>query len=328
PAVTIPLGGDGPWAGFLQQHYHNSAPLKAIRAQAPGATVTFRDGAYIADAVDQAKKAQVAIVFATKWSSEGMDQADLTLPNGQDALIEAVAAANPNTIVVLETGNPVAMPWLDKVAGVVEAWYPGARGGEAIASVLFGETNPSGHLPITFPASEAQLPRPKVDGYWQYEANFAGDPSVKDAKITANYDIEGSDVGYRWFARTNAKPLFPFGYGLSYTSFASEGLKVSGLNASFAVKNTGQKAGATVAQLYLTARGGEAKQRLVGFARVDLAPGASKDVSVTIDPRLLADWTKNGWSMKGGAYSFALGTDAAHLGAPVTVKLPAKVWKD
>jgi beta-glucosidase len=215
--------------------------------------VTYRDGTVIADAVDQAKKADVAIVFATKWSTEGQDHADFSLPNGQDALIAAVAA-NPRTIVVLETGNPVDMPWLDKVPAVVEAWYGGSRGGDAIASVLFGETNPSGRLPITFPARASQLPRPVVDGYWDLETNFAGDPPTPDTKLLANYNIEGSDVGYRWFARKGEKALFPFGHGLSYTSFAADGLSVKGLSASFTVKNTGAREGAYVAQLYLTSR--------------------------------------------------------------------------
>jgi beta-glucosidase len=128
PAVSIPLGGGSGFAAFIQEAYHRSVPLKAIKAQAGDATVTYRNGRYISEAVTQAKQADVAIVFATQWSTEGFDQPDLTLPNGQDALIAAVADANPNTIVVLETGGPVLMPWLGKTAAVVEAWYPGARG--------------------------------------------------------------------------------------------------------------------------------------------------------------------------------------------------------
>jgi beta-glucosidase len=328
PKASVPIGGDGPWASFFAQHYHGTAPVAGLRAALPGAKITYRDGSIIADAVDQAKKSEVAIVFATKWSTEGQDHADFSLPNGQDALIAAVVAANPRTIVVLETGNPVAMPWLNKVPAVLEAWFSGARGGDAIASVLTGETNPSGHLPITFPASAAQLPRPVLDGYWDMETDFMGNPPTPDAKLSANYNIEGSDVGYRWFARQKQKALFPFGYGLSYTSFASEGLKVDGLKASFTVKNTGTKAGATVAQLYLTARGAEAKQRLVGFARVDLKPGEAKPVALTIDPRVLADWTKDGWTLTGGQYSFALGENAETLAAPVVTKIAAKRWKD
>jgi len=327
-AVVRPVFGKGVWAGFISEQYHRSSPLDAIQAQAKAAKVSYRDGRYIADAVEKAKQAEVAIVFATQWTTEGLDVPDLSLPNGQDELIAAVAAANPNTIVVLETGGPVKMPWLSKVAGVIEAWYPGARGGPAIASVLFGDTNPSGHLPLTFPQSESQLPRPKLDGSDTLEPDFAGNPPTPDAKLVADYDIEGSDVGYRWFARKGQKTLFPFGFGLSYTTFESTGLKLKGLTASFTVKNTGQRAGADVAQLYLVNRNGEAKQRLAGFARVDLAPGAAKTVSVTIDPRILADWKDGGWTMPAGDYSFALGKDAETLAAPVKVRLQAKKWKD
>jgi len=197
PRAIVPISVEGPFASFFSQHYHGTAPLAAIRARAPGAMVTFRDGAVLADAVDQARKADVAIVFATKWATEGADQADFTLPGGQEALIAAVAAANPRTIVVLETGNPVTMPWLDRVPAVIETWYGGSRGGEAIASVLFGETNPSGRLPITFPASASQLPRPALDGYFELEPSFSGAAPSPDARLVADYDIEGSDVGYR-----------------------------------------------------------------------------------------------------------------------------------
>ena len=126
--------------------------------------MTFDTGAYPAFAAARAKDADVVIVFATQWTTEGLDVPDLNLPNAQDALIAAVTAANPHTIVVLETGGPVLMPWLDKTAAVLEAWYPGIKGGEAIADVLFGDVNPSGRLPITFPASLEQTPRP--DAGW------------------------------------------------------------------------------------------------------------------------------------------------------------------
>ncbi|WP_165322106.1 beta-glucosidase family protein [Rhizorhabdus phycosphaerae] len=328
PVVSRPASGKGVWAGFIAQQYHRSSPMEAIRAHAGSAKLTFRDGRYITDAVEKARQAEVAIVFATQWETEGLDLPDLSLPDGQDELIAAVAAANPNTIVVLETGGPVKMPWLDKVAGVIEAWYPGARGGPAIASVLFGETNPSGRLPITFPASEAQLPRPKLDGSDWVEPDFGGNPSSGSDKLDVNYDIEGSDVGYRWFARTGAKPLFPFGYGLSYTRFESGDLKLKGLTASFTVRNTGQREGAEVAQLYLVGRNGKAMRRLAGFQRVNLAPGASQTVSVTLDPRILANWKDGGWTLPGGEYLFALGKDAEQLSAPVRVKLAGRFWKD
>ena len=328
PAATIPLGGNSPFAAFLAQAYHRSVPLDAIRAMAPKATIHFRDGRYVSDAVAKAKKADVAIVFGTQWSGEGFDQPDLSLPNGQDALIAAVAAANPNTIVVLETGGPILMPWLDDTAAVVQAWYPGARGGEAIASILFGETNPSGRLPITFPKSLTDLPRPAIDGYDTFEPDFTGEPVKTAIDLSTDYDIEGSDVGYRWNARKGYKALFPFGYGLSYTTFSSFGLQTDGATARFQVQNTGARAGATVAQVYLVSRPGEAKQRLVGFQRVELGAGESKQVSVKIDPRLLADWQAGSWRIPGGDYKFALGENAEALGTPATVRVKARKWKE
>ena len=195
--------------------------------------------------------------------------------------------------------------------------------------MLFGETNPSGRLPVTFPASVSQLPRPKLDGPDVLEPNFAGD--TDGVIVPVNYDIEGSDVGYRWFARTHAKPLFPFGFGLSYTRFERDGLKVETkggvVTAHAKVHNVGARAGADVAQVYVTDLAGKGARRLVGFQKVELAAGETKDVTMTVDPRLLADWNGNGWTVKGGAYSFALGADAESLGAPVTVKLGAQRLK-
>lgn len=328
PALVVPVSGAGPYGLFVSEQYHRSSPLAAIRAKAPKADVRFRSSRYLRDAVEQARQAEVAIVFATKWSSEGYDAADLSLPDNQDALISAVAEANPNTIVVLETGNPVAMPWLQKTAAVIQAWYPGIRGGDAIASVLFGETNPSGRLPITYPASLDQLPRPKIDGYDEFEPDFAGNPPTPNAKLTVNYDIEGSDVGYRWNARRQQKALFPFGFGLSYTTFSSGNLRSNGRTATFVVTNTGQRAGATTVQLYLVDRNGKPCLRLAAFKRVELKPGESKDVAVAIDPRLLADWKDGRWSLEGGTYTLALGENAETLGQPKMIKLAARNWRD
>ncbi|WP_373460280.1 beta-glucosidase family protein [Pseudokordiimonas caeni] len=327
PSVVVPTDPGNPFSALLSETYHASSPLKAIKNVVPEAKVYYRNGRYVADAVMAAEKADVAIVFATQWMTEGLDVPDLSLPNGQDALIAAVAKANPNTIVVLETGGPVLMPWLGETAAVMEAWYAGIRGGEAIASVLFGDTNPAGRLPITFPASLNDLPRPELDGAKELEPDFLGAPKPGET-LSVNYDIEGSDLGYRYNAREGHKALFPFGYGLSYTSFTSSSLRTDGATASFAVTNTGKRAGATVAQLYLLARDGKVKQRLVGFSRVELAPGQTQQVSVDIDPRLLADWTDAGWTIAAGDYSFALGENAETLGKPVTVKMAARTWRD
>jgi beta-glucosidase len=180
---------------------------------------------------------------------------------------------------------------------------------------------------VTFPASEDQLPRKKVDGFADYEANFIGEVPEARGKLKADYEIEGSDVGYRWFARNGLKALFPFGHGLSYTSFASSGLKLTGLKASFSVSNTGPREGADIAQLYLVSRGGKPIRRLVGFQRVPLVAGANQTVNVAIDPRLLADWTNGGWKMPAGRFGFAIGSDAEHLGPVVTVTMAGKHWK-
>jgi beta-glucosidase len=329
PAIIVPMGGEGPFAAFISQQYHRSSPLKALRARAPGTKFTYRDGRYITDAVQAAKKADVAIIFATQWMSEGLDQPDLNLPNGQDALIAAVAAANPNTIVVLETGGAVVMPWLEQTAAVVEAWYPGARGGEAIAAVLYGDTNPSGRLPVTFPASVEQLPFPVLPGSDTLDPDFQGRAKPGES-LSVDYNRDGSDVGYRWFARTGAKPLFAFGHGLSYTSFAHSGLSVAGgatVTAKFTVKNTGPRDGADVPQLYLVNAAGKPVQRLAAFEKVALKAKESRTVSVTIDPRLLANWVDNGWLIKGGSYGFALGSSAADLGPVTTVKLAERRLK-
>ena len=329
PAASVPYGGDGPFAQFITQAYHRSAPLKALRSRAPQTVFSFSDGRYIADAVIAAKKADIAIVFATQWMSEGFDVPDLSLPNGQDALIAAVTAANPNTIVVLETGGPVLMPWADKTAAIVEAWYPGARGGDAIASVLYGETNPSGRLPVTFPASLAQLPHPDLPGYGVVGNDFQGNGKPGE-KLGVDYDVEGSDVGYRWFARTGAKPAYAFGHGLSYTSFTHSGLKLtsgSSITASFTVTNTGSRAGADVPQLYLVGVNGKARLRLAAFDKLTLTPGASKTVSVTVDPRLIADWAGGGWLIAGGSYAFALGSSATDLGAAAKINIAARRMK-
>ena len=327
PAVAISLGGEGMLAQFIAQQFHPSPPLHAIKTLGKGAKVRFSDGRYLSVAAAEAARADVAIVFATQWATEGLDQPDLSLPAGQDALIETVAKANPNTIVVLETGGPVLMPWLDKVAGVIEAWYPGARGGEAIASVLFGQTNPSGHLPVTFPRSEQQLPRPVLDGS-NVDLPAMSLFAPPEVKLSVDYDIEGSDIGYRWNAKRGQQALFPFGHGLSYTSFALSDLKITGTRASFSVRNTGTRDGATVGQLYLVSRGDGRRERLVCFQRVELPAGGMRKVSCTIDPRLLADWSNGGWSLAGGVYGFALGDDAEKLGSPVVVRMAARKWVD
>lgn len=296
-----------------------SSPVAALKAALPGATVQYDTGYDTRAAVARAAHADAVIVFATKWETESLDSGDLSLPLGQDALIAAVAAANPNTVVVLETGNPVLMPWLAAVRAVVEAWYPGQKGGEAIADVLSGAVNPSGRLPMTFPADESQNPRPALPGFGQPDGTAT----------TVDY-TEGSDVGYRWFAARQLQPLFAFGHGLSYTRFSQGALRLRGggtVSARFEVKNIGGREGAEVAQLYLVSAAGRAVQRLAAFEKLRLKPGESRALKLSVDPRLLADWNGEGWLIRAGTYGFALGRSATELGPVASVKLEERRLK-
>ncbi len=208
---------------------------------------------------------------------------------------------------------------------VVEAWYPGGRGGEAIADVLFGKVDPSGRLPITFPASETQLPNPVLPGSLLPRGNDIG--NTQPEPFAASYP-EGADVGYRWFAKTGAAPLFPFGHGLSYTTFAHSGLSFDAatLTARFTVANTGARAGTDTPQLYLTPPGGQ--PRLVGWARAELAPGASGTYAVTLDPRFAARFDVAGkrWVLAGGRYTLRLASNATDPGSTIAVTLPQRTY--
>jgi beta-glucosidase len=284
--------------------WYPSSPLKAIRAQAPHAKVEYNPGTDPAAAAALAKASDVAIVFCNQPTSEGRDVASLSLPDNQDALVAAVAAANSHTIVVLETGGPVSMPWVDKTSAVLEAWYPGIRGAEAVAGILFGDVNPSAKTVITFARSDADLPHPEVAG-------------IKLAPRSP-FDIpytEGFEVGYKWFDAQDKAPLFAFGHGLSYTTFAYSGLKTaaSGTNVtvSFSVKNTGRRAGTEVAQVYagLPAAANEPPQRLVAWDRIQLAAGETRTVSLAIDTFHLSVFNvdKDGWEVAPGEYKVMVG---------------------
>lgn len=319
-ASVIKIGGPGIMGPSRNLYLHPSSPYEALRRALPGAQVEFDPGMFAAEAAALARRSDVVIFFAIRMEGESFDLPDLSLPWGQDAVIDAVAAANPNTVVVLETGNPVAMPWHPKVRAIVQAWYSGQAGGQAIAEVLTGAVNPSGRLPVTFPANLAQTPRPELPGLgtpW-------GTPT------TISYD-EGAEVGYRWLAQTGAKPLYAFGHGLSYSGFAYSDLAVRGgetATASFTVTNTGERAGADVPQLYLTEAPGERRMRLLGFERVELAPGESRRVTLTADPRLLArfDGARGQWRIDEGPYRLALGRSAADLTHAGTVALVAQLF--
>lgn len=309
----IGMASLGKWA------FVPSSPLAALKALRPDLDISFDDGSDPARAAAAAAKADVAIVFALKQETENFDSADLSLPRGQDALIAAVAAANARTAVVLETGNPVNMPWLGSVNAVLQAWYPGQRGGEAIAALLSGKVSPSGRLPISFPHTVDQLPRPKLDGYDPKATIFSPPP----APFPVDYH-EGSDVGYRWFERTRAAPLFPFGFGLSYTRFEHSDLKVKGgkeLIVSFTVTNVGKREGSDVPQLYVAPPG--RTHRLAGWDKITLKPGESRRVTVKADPRILASWDATGWHRAGGTYDVRVAPSAKLEGLQASVALKA-----
>lgn len=317
-AASVPIGGgEGMMSTWRVERWFAGAPQAALKTALPKAEIRFDPGLYPQDAAALASRSDVAIVFVSKYEAEGFDSPDLSLPGNQDAIVEAAVAANPNTIVVLQTGNPVAMPWRDKVKAIVAAWYPGQEGAAAIADVLTGKVNPSGRLPVSFPQTMETQPRPAIPSY--------GTPDRTEVTVKMN---EGSDVGYRWNASKGIKALYPFGHGLSYTRFSTSGLKLDGSTASLAVRNTGDRLGATVVQLYLVARGEVTKQRLVAFQRVDLAPGIERKVDLTIDPRLLADWNGKGWTIPAGEYRFALGESAENLGPPIAIKMKQRSWRD
>ncbi|WP_183791157.1 glycoside hydrolase family 3 C-terminal domain-containing protein [Tunturiibacter gelidoferens] len=311
-AIMPPGKGGTHWQDHI---WFPTSPLQALRAKLPNTTIEFNPGTDLRSAASLAKTADVAIVFAYQWESEGMDLPNLSLPDNQDSLIEQVAAANPHTIVILETGTAATMPWLDKVAGIVEVWYAGSAGHKALANILLGDVNPSGKLAMTFPKTEADLPRPSIaplppndEGQGHYAVNS----ETRVSSYAVHYD-EGSEVGYKWYEAQHKQPLFPFGFGLSYTSYAYSGLSVdsSTKTVRFTVKNTGKRTGTEIAEVYATLpkEADESFKRLVGWKRVTLAPGESQDVTVAIDPQELQtfDESKDTWMLTNGEYGILVG---------------------
>jgi len=305
------------------------SPLRALAAKLPNAKVTYTSGDDLGAAAAVAKQADVAIVFAYQWEAEDFDVPTLSLAPEQNKLIETVAVANPRTIVVLETGSPATMPWIDKVSGVVEAWYPGIRGSEALANILAGEVNPTGKLAVTFPRSDADLPHPKlILPPPESRFDFAAVTEFSDFfKLAAKglppfqvYYDEGLKVGYKWYDEENKPVLFPFGFGLSYTTYAYSGISVTPgdpITVSFTVKNAGKRAGTEIAQVYasLPDAAGEPPKRLVGWTRVELAPGESKQVSVPISRGRLTvyDEASDSWKLVPGDYVIRVGTSSQDL---------------
>ena len=296
-------------------------PLDAITARAAkaGATVVSANGIDPAAAADAARTATVAVVFVYDQEREGEDRPNLELPAAQDQLIEQVAQANPHTIVVLDTGGPVLMPWLDQAAGVLEAWYPGQRDGDAIAAILFGDAEPSGRLPQTFPSSDAAVPASTMD-------QWPGSGLAQDAAFS-----EGLDVGYRWYDAQKVAPLFPFGFGLSYTSFEYSHLRVERVRkdimVSFTVTNTGKREGLDVPQVYVDdpRTAGEPPKQLQAFTKVFLRPHRSLRVSVTLAPRAFSYWdsTTQRWRVTPGLYRILVGASSRDIRLRGFLRLPA-----
>jgi len=308
--------------------WYPSSPLKAIRAKVPAAKVEYNDGADVPAAATLARNADVAIVFVNQPSSEGQDLS-LSLPGNQDGLVRAVAAANPHTIVVLETGGPVAMPWIGQVNAALEAWFPGIRGAEAIANILFGDVNPSAKLPVTFAKREADLPHAEVPGASITEsvpiALGANLRIPQPPPFDINY-TEGLKVGYKWFEAQDIQPLFAFGHGLSYTRFAYSGLLVTPVDVTFAVRNTGRMAGAEVAEVYvgLPASTREPPKRLVAWDKVQLAPGESRMVTLKLEPERLSifDVQKDDWRLVPGVYRVFVGGSSEDTPLIANVQIP------
>jgi beta-glucosidase len=310
--------------------WHPSSPLRAIRSKGPNVRVAFDPGTDFAAAAKLAAEFEVAVVFVQQHTSEGRDVSTLSLPDNQNQLVSRVAAANPHTVVVLETGGPVTMPWVDQVSAILEAWYPGIRGGEAIANILFGDVNPSGKLPVTFPRSESDLPHLTIPGMAPESSRAGGGTPARTKARIAPFDInytEGMEVGYKWFDAEAKEPLFPFGFGLSYTTYFYSELKVTPgkeLKLSFDVTNAGTRAGAEVAEVYvsLPPSAGEPFKRLVAWEKIHLAPGQTKAVTLTVEPRYLSIFNvdKDKWERVPGDYKVFVGGSSRNT--PLTETVP------
>ena len=295
--------------------YDPSSPLDALKGRLPSTEVDWDDGLDPERAAKAAEGADAVVLFVDQYQTEGADAPNLSLPDGQDRLVERVAEANPHTIVVLETGGPVLMPWLDRTAAVISAWYPGEKGGEAIADLLTGVVDPSGRLPVTWPASEA----PPTDAT----------PSDSSGPIVL-YDASPS-FGYRAMAERGERPLFPFGYGLSYTTFRlgnlttrTEGATVM---AALDVTNAGNRAGAAIPEVYVTGPAGSGVGlRLAGWSRLELAPGETRRVEIAVDPRMPAtfDEAARRWRITAGGYEISAGFDVTHREVAAMIMLDAR----
>jgi beta-glucosidase len=315
-----PPGTPAELAMFASIGWHHSSPLKAIATMAPSANVEFATGENPDAAAALAASADVAILFAWQSREEGKDLQTLSLPAGQDDLIRKVTRVNPRTIVVLQTGGSVLTPWAPQVGALLAAWYPGNRGAEAIANILFGRVNPSGRLPISFPRAESDLPRP-------HPPEPLADP-MKPGVAPSRQPVvnlgEGLAAGYRWYDSRKKAPAYEFGYGRSFTTFAYSNLAANpDFSVAFDLANTGDRAGIEVAQLYLDfpPSAGEPSKRLAGWARVELAPGERRRVRIAPDPYALRVWDTRGaaWVRPAGVHRLHVGASSRNL--PLTQEI-------
>jgi beta-glucosidase len=320
-ALIGPLADHASTGGGGSSHVswiYKVTPLDGLQARlGAGVTVTLYDGKDVAAAVAGAKAADVAIVMVGDRQTEGADHS-IAFGPGQDALVEAVADANKKTVVVVKSGGPMLMPWAEKVPAILEAWYPGEEDGNAVAAVLMGDYNPTGKLPMTFPKSLADVPAHTPEQY----------PGVGPTKGTVAHYSEGVLVGYRWYDAKDIEPLFPFGFGLSYTTYDYSSLRLSAktlstaaptLTVDFDIKNSGSREGTEVAEVYLGLPSlpgvAQPPRQLKGFARVTVAPGKTGHAQVTLDARAFSYWdaTTHGWKVAPGDYTVAVGASSRDL---------------
>jgi beta-glucosidase len=313
---SIALIGQTPWAGVAKSGGGGTAgvhpiysvtPLAGLQKQVPNATITYNDGSNLTSAAAAAKAADVAIVMVGDARKESLDY-PISLSGNQDSIVSTVAAANKNTIVVVKSGSVILMPWENQVSSILEAWYPGEEDGNVVASILFGLTNPSGKLPITFPKLVTDLPASTPAQY----------PGVN---LQVNYS-EKLDMGYRFYDAHNITPLFPFGFGLSYTSYKYSNLQItpgSGNTATvtFDITNTGSRSGSEIAELYVNmpAAAGEPPRQLKGFQKIALSAGSTGHASITLNARAFQHWdaSKNAWAITAGTYQIQVGASSRNI---------------
>jgi len=319
----------GPYAGAVHpggggsshvNPLYTVSPVDGIRQRVgPDVAVGYANGSDATAAAQLAASADVAVVIVGDQEREGADRPNLSLPGSQDQLVRSVAAANPRTVVVVDSGAPVLMPWVEEVPAIVEAWYPGEEDGNALAAVLFGDVNPSGKLPVTFPSREDQTPVSTPERY----------PGVNGTGVYS----ERLEIGYRWYDAQGQEPLFPFGYGLSYTTFAFGHLVVSPrlnphghVTVGMELTNTGSRAGAEVAQVYLAypPSAGEPPSQLKAFTKVFLGPGERKHLIIALDQRAFSIWdtAAQQWTTVHGRYQVLVGDSSRNLRPAGTVTVP------